>query len=35
MDTSHQHQEDDNSSFTVGLIFIAVLMIIFLIGLIN
>jgi len=35
MDTHHHHQEEDNASFTVGLIFIAVLLIIFLIGLLD
>lgn len=35
MDTHHHHKEEDNASFTVGLIFIAVLLIIFLIGLLD
>ena len=35
MDTDHHHEEDHRASFTVGIIFIAVLMIITLIGLLN
>ena len=35
MDTDHHHEEDHSASFTVGIIFIAVLMIITLIGLMN
>jgi len=35
MDTDRHHEEDHSASFTVGLIFIAVLIIIALIGLMN
>jgi hypothetical protein len=35
MHTDHHHEEDHGASFTVGIIFIAVLMIIALIGLLN
>jgi hypothetical protein len=35
MHTDHHHEEDHSASFTVGIIFIAVLMIIALIGLLN
>jgi hypothetical protein len=35
MDTDHHHEKDHSASFTVGIIFIAVLMIIALIGLMN
>ncbi len=35
METDHHHEEDHSASFTVGIIFIAVLMIITLIGLMN
>ena len=35
MHTDHHHEEDHRASFTVGIIFIVVLMIIALIGLVN
>ena len=35
MDADHHHQEDHSASFIVGIIFIAVLLIITLIGLMN
>ena len=35
MHTDHNHEEDHNASFTVGIIFIVVLIIIALIGLMN
>jgi hypothetical protein len=35
MDTDHHHEEDHSAGFTVGIIFIAVLIIIALLGLLN